>query len=136
MIDLKKEFFLYLKKISILSISVGLLALILFSTVLNAFYKPVFWVILAFFFLINFLGHSVILVNEKLRKMNFTNAYMLAFAIKFFGYVIFLIIYFFLHRNNVLFFGISLLLLYIIFTLFEVKASVSFSKRTLKNMKK
>lgn len=134
--NLKKELFRYIKGLLLTTLIVAVISLILFSYVLSEFYRPVFWLLLAFFFIIHLTGQSIVFFNESRKKLSFANAYMLSFSIKFFGYIIFLLIYFLLHRDNVLFFGISLLALYAIFTLYETRSTISFSKRTFKKIEK
>jgi hypothetical protein len=131
-----KESFKYLKNLLLLTTATALVAYLSFSTFLKEVYLPVFWFLLGFFFVIHAISHFVMVFNEKKKKMSFANAYLLSFSMKFLGYIAFLIIYYIRNKENMLFFGISLFVLYLIFTFFEVRVSIAFSKRTANKIEK
>ncbi len=122
----------YYINLSLLTFIMAITAFILFKTYLAKYYSPVFWGLLLFFYLIHLISHSILIITQTKKKINFGNAYLGSFLLKFLSYIIFLIIYVLTNKENFIFFAISLFILYIVYTIFEVRANIKLSKR-LKN---
>ena len=125
---MSKELKKYSLKLSVLTLIVASTGSILFFSFLKNYYLPVFWWLLIFFFFIHMTGHIMLVYTNLKKKMNFANAYMLSFAFKFVSYIVFLVIYLNVHETNKLVFALYFLVLYVIYTFFEVKATITFSK--------
>ena len=115
---------------------IALTGLLAFTTFLSKYYLPIFPWLLLFFMFINIIVHSLLVNSSEKKKIKFETAFLLSFFIKFFGYIIFLMIYISKHKESALIFVAGLFLLYIIYTLFEIKSIISFLKRSAGNYKK
>jgi hypothetical protein len=115
---------------------IAIAGLLAFTTFLEKYYLPVFPWLLLFFFFINIIVHWLLISSSNAKKIKFETAFLLSFFIKFFGYIIFLIIYISNHKENSLIFVAGLFFLYIIYTSFETKSITSFLKRSAGNYKK
>jgi hypothetical protein len=115
---------------------IALTGLLAFTTLLNKYYLPIFPWLLLFFLFINIIVHSLLVNSSKKKKIKFETAFLLSFFIKFFGYIIFLILYISKHKESSIIFVAGLFFLYIIYTLFEIRSITSFLKRSTDNYKK
>ncbi|MBN2215719.1 MAG: hypothetical protein JW723_15930 [Bacteroidales bacterium] len=124
-----KKFFLdYILKLSLLTIILGIIGFILFKTILSDYYLPVFWLLILFFFIINVFSQSVIYFSQKKPLSKFGSAYVLSYLVKFISYLIFLVIYMIISERITITFAIVFFLLYLIYTLFDVRRKIVFSK--------
>jgi len=114
---------------------IALAGLLAFTTFLSKYYLPIFPWLLLFFMFINIIVHSLLVNSSEKKKIKFETAFLLSFFIKFFGYIIFLIIYINKHKESALIFVAGLFLLYIIYTSFEIRSIISFLKRSAGNYK-
>lgn len=122
---LKKFLFLEL----ILTIFIGLLSLALFQTVLKNYYYPAFWLLLGVVSLLTGLFHyAIIHVNEK-SSSKFSSRFMMATGLKMMLYLAFITSYALLNPHKAKVFLISFLILYLIYTVFEVLLIVRYFKK-------
>jgi len=98
----------------------GLVAYILFQTILKDYYLPVFWILFSVISLFTALFHySVLQVgNKELTK--FSSKFMMFAGIKMIIYLIIIVIYVFSFPEKAKFFLISFFILYMLYTVFEV----------------
>ena len=115
---------------------IALAGFLAFTTFLNKYYLSIFPWLLLFFFFINITVHSLLISSSGNKKIKFETAFLLSFFIKFFGYIIFMIVYISNHKENSLIFVIGLFFLYIVYTSFEINSIISFLKRSSGNYKK
>ena len=115
---------------------IALTGLLAFTTFLSKYYLSVFPWLLLFFFFINIIVHSLLVNSSEKKKIKFETAFLLSFFIKFFGYIIFMIVYVSNHKENSIIFVAGLFFLYIIYTSFEIRSIISFLKRSSANYKK
>ncbi len=80
------------------------------------------------FFTITALTHYILLRITRLSPMRFVSYYMLSTLLRLTIYVIAVILYAFLNRENLFPFVLSFFLLYIFYTIFEVVSFISQSK--------
>ena len=118
----------YIIWLSVLTAILGLLGLLFFKTFLSEYYLPVYWFLLLLFFLIHAISQSIIVLAEKKRRFNFGNVYLVSFVIKFFSYLVFLIIYLVISESITMTFALVFFLLYFIYTIFDVRTKILFSK--------
>lgn len=118
----------YIIWLSVLTAILGFLGLLFFKTFLSEYYLPAFWFLLLLFFLIHALSHSIIVFAENKRRFHFGNAYLISFLVKFISYLILLIIYLVISESITMSFAIIFFLLYIIYTLFDIRTKILFSK--------
>jgi hypothetical protein len=125
---MKKFLLSYLLRISLLTIILGIFGQILFKTILSKFYLPVFWLLLLLFFIVHSISQLVIFFAEKKHRLKFGNAYLLSFFFRFVSYLSFLIIYLSVAENIHMTFAIVFFLMYLIYTLLDVRMKIHFSK--------
>ena len=133
---MNKEFKKYFLQLTFLTFAIFIIAFGMFSFIFKDFYQPVFWILLTFFYVIHIIGHFILVFTYIKKKVNFGNSYFFSFGIKFLSYLIFLVLYLSMHKENALFFVICMFTLYIIYTVFEVRTTISISKSMNKNIEK
>lgn len=121
-----KAFKKFIIKETILTVSLGVVALILFQTVLQSFYHPVFWLnLLVVAGLTGILHYSIIRVSTESHS-RFSSRFMMIAGIKMIAYLMFIVFYALLNPDHAKFFLISFLIIYFIYTGFEVFLSIKF----------
>ena len=119
----------FLQSISVFSISLLVLSVLLFTLVIPQYYLRIFPFLFLLFFLVN-AGFSYLMeISAKRRNMVVIRSFLLGWTIKFFLYVIFLIIYVLLNREKAVNFLMQFTSLYIAFSVFEI----SYLIRNFKN---
>ena len=110
----------FLKKSTVLTIIVFIIGLILYSTVLKSFYLTILPVVLVFFYLVTNLVHAYLLKIAVKTSLKFTSQYMATSFLKMFFFLAVAIGYVIYNREDAKLFILNFLLLYIIYTGFEV----------------
>ena len=110
----------FLIKSTILTIIVFLLGSILYSTVLKSFYLAVLPYAVVFFYLTTNLVHAYLLKVAGNSGSRFSSHYMAVSFLKMFFYLAVAIVYVILNRENAKPFMAVFLLLYVVYTIFEV----------------
>ncbi len=82
--------------------------------------SPALPFIVLFFFIIMLISHYIILRGIYKENKNFVANYMLATIIKFLSYIIFIVTYVLLNRPDAVLFGVSFIILYFLYAIFEV----------------
>ena len=119
----------FLIKSTILTVIVFLLGAILYSTVLKSFYIAVLPFSLIFFYLITNLVHAYLLKIVGKSGARFISQYTAVSFIKMFFYLAVAIVYVILDREHAKPFMAGFLLLYVIYTVFEVNEFLKFIKQ-------
>ena len=115
----------FIGQLSILTVVVGIAGAALFLTVLKDYYLPVFPLLLLFFAVLT-AGFHLILTNSLKKKPDkFTYLFMGLSAVKLLMMLLLVVIYLILRRETVITFLAGTFLLYLVFTLFEVKTLLS-----------
>ncbi len=109
---------------------VALIGAILFTTFLNAYYLPVFPYLLVFVVTISILVHYILIRAAIKNPQKFYTNYLITFGIKFFGYLLLIVIYFFVIKQNLIAFSMAVIFLYVIFSFYEVRSLLAFLKRS------
>lgn len=123
--NFKKFFF----KELVFTISVGIIAFILFNTILKTYYLPIFWILLATIaILTGILHHSILQISEK-ETSKFTSRFMMVTGIKMMIYLVFITSFVFLYPSQAKIFLISFFILYLLYTIFEVVLIVLYLKK-------
>ena len=119
----------FLQSISVFSISLLVLSVLLFTLVIPQYYLSIFPFLFLLFYIVNS-GFSYLMeISAKRRNMVVIRSFLLGWTIKFFVYVIFLIIYVLLNRAKAVNFLMQFTALYIAFSIFEI----SYLIRNFKN---
>ncbi len=110
----------FLIKEGILTVSLGFIALILFRTVLATYYHPVFWLNLFVIAVLTGILHFSVLKSRDKEHARFSAQFISISGIKMMVYLVFIVLYAILNPEHAKFFLITFLILYFIYTLFEV----------------
>ena len=107
----------------------GLIAFVLFQTILKEYYLPVFWILFGIITVFTAGFHySVLLVSEK-ETSKFTSKFMMVSGIKMIIYLIIIVYYAFSFPEKASIFLISFFILYLLYTVFEVLLIVNYFKK-------
>lgn len=82
--------------------------------------SPALPYIVLFFFILSLFTHYIVLRGIYIDGKNFVTNYMLASTIKFVAYLVFLLTYILLNKADAVLFGISFIILYFCYAIFEV----------------
>ncbi|OFZ01946.1 MAG: hypothetical protein A2491_10045 [Bacteroidetes bacterium RIFOXYC12_FULL_35_7] len=115
----------FIVKSTVLTVIVFILGAILYSTVFIQFYRSILPVVPAFFYIVTNLVHAYLLNIAGKSSSRFTSQYMAVSFIKMFFYLAVAIVYVVINKEDAKIFLVNFLLLYIVYTTFEV---VEFSK--------
>jgi hypothetical protein len=110
----------FLIKSTILTIIVFLIGTALYTTVLKSYYFSVLPLVVLFFFAVTNLVHAYFLTIADKANSRFTSKYMAVNYIKMFFYLLVAIVFVVLNREIAKVFVANFLVLYIIYTIFEV----------------
>ncbi len=121
-----KKFLLY---ILLYTAFIGVAAIILFSTVIREYYLPAFPLVLLFFVLVNTGFFALLHSASSGRPAVFARFFLLGTGIRFFIYIIFMLAYIFVRRNEAISFLFQFIILYFAYTAFELV----FLSRQVKN---
>lgn len=133
---MKKHLKTYFIWLTVLTILLGLLGLILFKTFLSEYYSPVYWFLLFLYFIIHAISQSIVVLAERKRRFSFNTVYLVSFVIKFFSYLLFLVIYLIIKESITITFALAFFLLYLFYTAFDVRMKILFSKTYPKKIEK
>ena len=117
--NLYKKFVFKLIVFSLVLFAIGT---VLFYTVLQSYYLPIFPISLAFFVLITLFFHWFILKGGQSRMAAFAKIFMVSNMVRLFIYVIFIAVYLYFFREHAKPFLLCFLFLYFSFTMFEIVA--------------
>jgi len=105
---------------ALITISLALLGWLVFSRIIPQFYLPIFPFLLLFFSGSSILIHAYQLQQAKKNMGKFTRSTMVITFFKLFLYSVVAVVYIAFDTANAKIFVIGLMLLYMVFTIFEV----------------
>lgn len=105
---------------TVLTIIVFILGTIVYSTLLQVYYRPVLPFTVLFFYLVTNLVHAYLLKIAVKSGSRFTSQYMAVSFLKMFFYLTVAVAYALLNREYAKIFLVNFLLLYAVYTTFEV----------------
>ncbi len=117
---MRKDFLSFLKAISIFSIAVAAITFVASLSFTADKINYVTWFILFYFVVITAVFHFGLLKSSLGRPQVFVRYYMGATTFKLFIHVIVILVYCLFNRNDAVRFIITFLVLYILYTVFEV----------------
>lgn len=115
-------------KLAIFSTIVTLIAILLYNTVLKSYYVSQFPITLIVFILITGGIFYILWRDDKKEKGKFNQLFLMGTTVKILVLLTFLAIILIIDRKNAVPFLISFLVLYFLFTIFEVVSILSFVK--------
>jgi len=110
----------FIAKSSFLTVIVFILGAILYSTLLKQFYLNILPVVVALFYVVTNLVHAYLLKISISSGSRFTSWYMATSFTKMFFYLVVAIVYTIIYRDEAKIFLVNFLLLYVVYTIFEV----------------
>ena len=110
----------FVVKSTVLTIIVFILGAILYSTVFNQFYRSILPIVPTFFYIVTNLVHAYLLNIAGKSSSRFTAQYMATSFIKMFFYLAVAIVYVIINKEDAKIFLVNFLLLYVVYTTFEV----------------
>ena len=110
----------FLLKSTVLTIIIFILGAILYSTILKSFFLIVLPFTVLFFYLVTNLVHAYLLKIAGKSGSKFTSYYMAVSFLKMFFYVAIAIVYVILNKEDAKPFFVNFMLLYVVYTSFEV----------------
>ena len=119
----------FIYKILLITLGLAVIGWVVFSMFLPQYYLPVFPFLLLFFAGTTILIHAFQLQLAKKNMAKFASSNMLISFSKLFLYSLVAVIYFILDAENAKVFVVCLMLLYLIFTSFEVISVLKITKR-------
>lgn len=118
----------FIAKLTILTLSIALIGWLIFSLAIPEYYLSVFPFLLIFFYLVTIGIHAYQLNLSKKDMGKFTRSNILVTFFKLVLYSVVAIVYIALHKENAIPFVVCLMLVYLIFTFFEVSEITRISK--------
>jgi hypothetical protein len=112
---------------------ISLAAWLLYSSVLQKNYPSIFPYMLAFFFLLNSLFFYVFTRINKKDNAFFIQQFMILFGIKFIAYLISAVVIILLYRKEAVSIAVSAMILYLLYTGYEVYWLTTLVKRKEQN---
>jgi hypothetical protein len=122
----------FLVKSTVLTVIVLILGAILYYTVFSQFYRSILPGVLAFFYILTNLVHAYLLNIAGKSGSRFTAQYMAISFIKMFFYLAVVIVFVIINKEDAKIFLVNFLLLYVVYTIFEVYEISNFV-RQIKN---
>lgn len=110
----------FIIKEAILTLTIIIVGFLLFSTVLKSYYLPVYFIILALVSVLSLVFYQRLHRIENAKSSTFISGFMLISGIKIMIYLIFIVTYVFLYKENAVKFLIVFFILYIIYTFFDI----------------
>lgn len=116
-------------KLTLFGVVILALSLVLFATVLRQYYFQLFPLLFLLVFAVSATSYRRLIKAGESNMLRFSSAYMQMTLIKFVVYLSFMLVCLFTKSiGNVVAFVISFFVLYLLFTIFEVKQVLSFYK--------
>jgi hypothetical protein len=111
------------------AIAIAIIAFVLFQSVLEEYYLPVFWFLYGLITVFTAVFHfSILQVSDK-NASKFSSKFMMVSGIKMIAYLILIVFYVFSYPEKARFFLISFFILYMLYTFFEVILIVNYFKK-------
>jgi len=109
----------YIIRLLAFSVIISVLAFAIFQFVLGQYYLPIFPFLITFFVIVSISVHYILLKASNFRIAKFSTFFMGSITAKLFLYIIFLIIYVLVDKENAVPFLLTFFVLYFLFTIFE-----------------
>lgn len=119
----------FLKKTLLLCLVVTGLSLLLFDTVLKGYYLKIYPLQVAVVTLVTVISHLRLMTAVQQNARKFSTTFLSVMSIKLFIYLVFILVCLLIDRTNAVNFVLTFLILYAIFTIFEVTEISNFLKK-------
>jgi len=115
-------------KNAVFTLIIAAISIFLFKTIFSDYYLPVFWIILLGMALFTAILHIILVKLTSYNISKFSSRFILITGIKMILFLAVIVSYSFLNTSKAVPFLISFLILYILFTTFEVVLILPFFK--------
>ena len=122
----------FIVKICLFTLIIFLIGTALFATLLKSFYLSVFPYQILLIATVTTIGHLWVIRASEQNTMKFTTAFMGSATLKLIVYLFFMLIYLWIDRSKVIPFVLTFMILYLIYTVFEVAEVLRFIKKKMK----
>ena len=119
----------FLLKISLFTLIVIVISAALFTTILKAYYFNAFIIQVILISAVTAIGHLLVAKAVKKNIRKFATAYMASVTLKLVVYLIYLLVSLLIDHSQVIQFAITFLVLYLVYTIFEVVEVLRFLKK-------
>ena len=116
-------------RICLFTLTIYAISSVLFHTVLETIHLSVFPYQLLLIAIVTTTGHLWVIRAADQNTMKFTTAFMASVTLKLLVYLFFMLIYLWIDRSQVIQFVLSFMVLYILFSVFEVTQILKFIKK-------
>jgi hypothetical protein len=128
MISTEKKMFL--KSALLFCLTLIIVSTLLFTTILKAFYLTMFPVQFAVIGLVTILSHIRLMNAMAYNVRRFNTTFLGLMSVKLFLYLIFILVCLLIDRSKAINFVVSFLVLYVLFTIFEVNKISKFLRKS------
>ncbi|MGA3012668.1 MAG: hypothetical protein ABSD71_01405 [Bacteroidales bacterium] len=122
------EYLIFLRRILIFSIILGLLAKGITFLIPSHYITPTLPWLFLFFIAVTLIGYYFILRSAKSKFIRFINSYLLVTVVKLFVFIGVIFLYLLNNKEDAAAFALSFFVLYLCFMIFEVVNLVSYFK--------
>ena len=123
----------FFKRILLFSMILGIVVGGLYFILPENYITPALPLLFAFFIGASLTGYYYLIRSVGKKFIKFLNSYLLYTVVKLFLFITIMVVYILINRQDAVAFGITFLVLYFCYTIFEVIALVSYSKRGTEN---
>lgn len=127
---MRSEFLSYVKQSLIFTVFVVLLALGIFALIHAEYYTPVFPFMVLFFLSVSLTGHYFLFKALHKRPAKFVHRFMLITTGKLFIFLLVMVSYALVFRQDAARFIITFFILYVLYTTFEIFSILRLSRKT------
>ena len=120
---------IFLKKVFYLCLSISGMAILLYQSVLKGYYLSIFPLQFAVVILVTVISHLRLMTSVEQNAQRFITTFLSVMSAKLFIYLFFILICLLVDRSNAINFVVTFLLMYLIFTIFEVIEISNFFKK-------
>ena len=110
----------FILKICILTFIIAAFSIVLFSTLLRDYYFKTFPLVVVLIAVVTTIGHLWVIRASNQNTLKFTTAFMGSTTLKLIIYLFFMLISLWIDHSQTISFVLTFILLYILFTVFEV----------------
>jgi hypothetical protein len=120
----------FLKSAMLFCLTLIIVSALLFTTILKAYYLTIFPVQFAVIALVTILSHIRLMNAIAFNVRKFNTTFLSLMSLKLFLYLVFILICLLIDRSEAINFVVSFLILYVLFTIFEVNKISKFLKKS------
>jgi hypothetical protein len=125
---IKSDYLSLLKQLIVFSLLLVSVAVVLFFLLPGTFITPALFFLFPFFISVTLISANILIRSARKKFIRYLNVYMLTTLVKLILYVLVMVVYILLNKQDVIPFFVTFLILYLLYTIFEVVWLVKFFK--------